>query len=79
MLPGFAYALDGLILFYLGFSVLEKETVGMNRFLDCETMVLVLLDKWPGSIAVPTPTSPEMFGGQKSKKVAMFNGIKYQQ
>lgn len=45
MLPGFAYALDGLILFYLGFSVLEKETVGMNRFLDCETMVLVLLDK----------------------------------
>lgn len=44
MLSGFAYALDGLILFYLGFSVLEKETVSMNHFLEYEIIVLVLLD-----------------------------------
>lgn len=63
MLSGFAYALDGLILFDLGFSVLEKEIVGLNPLLDYEIIVLVLLDKWPGSIAVSPPTSPEMFGG----------------
>lgn len=77
MLPGFTYAFDSswknnLILFYLSFSVLDKEAAGMNHLLNCEELNCLssacqnARDK---DITVSAPTQPSFFGGKKKQKV----------